>query len=326
MQGEKRLGTVVLTDAVGFTARMQADEPGALRSLANDHLAFRTVVEAHDGRVVKSTGDGLLCLFESPAQAVRACLAALPMMNELEHRIGIHTGEVTIVEGDVYGDAVNVCARLEREAVPGSVVASRMVLDLVRAQALPSARKIGKVAVKGISEPIELYGWGRPVRRKAFQPWQATRAGAFVGLVLIGGVFVKDRLERKDVEAEIGQKVVAQLAGKKSDSGEVDALLEEAYLQVMDEMAEYDALKSAARASGKVGPVLEWLKSSPMGKRERGQREIEHWSLVEMAISKAGTADVAAVTKRFDGATGVEKLALDAYLEEFALAPSDKKM
>jgi hypothetical protein len=320
MVGDKVLRTVVLSDAVGFTARMQADEPAALAALSSDHLAFRSAVEGHEGVVVKSTGDGLLCLFESPAQAVRACLQAMPRMTELQHRYAIHTGEVTVTEGDVFGDAVNVCARLEREAKPGSVVASKMVLDLVKAQALPPATKVGKIVVRGIVEPIEVFSWGQAVPKRRVVPW--SRLGLVVGVLVFGGAWIASRPKSgpSPDEQAVRRSVTKMIQndGANSDASDIEAFIDETYAQVVDEVNQYETVMAEARKTVEPSIVVEWLKSSPMGKRERGQREIEHWSLAAMAVELAGSKDPKTVISKLlaskDASAGI---ALRAFREEF---------
>lgn len=322
MVGEKVLRTVVLSDAVAFTARMQADEPGALAALANDHKVFRAVVESHDGVVVKSTGDGLLCLFESPAQAVRACLAAIPMMNELEHRYAVHTGEVTVTDGDVFGDAVNICARLEREAKAGTIVCSRMVFDLVRAQALPAAKKVGRVIVRGVQEPLEIYSWGSEMRKRTTVPWAATRMGLVVApLIVIGLIWQNRPIEPTADEQAVRRSVskMIQNEGANTDAPDIEAFIDETYAQVLDEVDEYEAVKAEAKKTVDPSKVVEWLKSSPMGKRERGLREIEHWSLAEMAVKLANSRDPrAVVTMLANSKDASAQIALKAFREEFS--------
>lgn len=321
MVGEKVLRTVVLSDAVGFTARMQSDEPNALQALAHDHQVFRAAVLAHEGEVVKSTGDGLLCLFNSPAQAVRACLAALPMMNELQHRFAIHTGEVTVVEGDVFGDAVNICARLEREAKPGSVVASRMVLDLVKAQALPAATKVGKVIVRGVQEPLEIYAWGSKVPTRRSIPWSPTKMGILLVPAVLGAVWWQGRMSQPPADEESVRRSVSKLIqneGANSDAPDIEALIDETYIQVLEEVEQYETVKVEARKAVDPTKVVQWLKISPMGKRERGQREIEHWSLVAMAVEIAGSRDPKVVVQKLsESKNPTASIALTAFREEF---------
>ena len=320
MVGDKVLRTVVLSDAVGFTARMQADEPAALEALSSDHLAFRIAVEGHEGVVVKSTGDGLLCLFESPAQAVRACLQAMPRMTELQHRYAIHTGEVTVTEGDVFGDAVNICARLEREAKPGSVVASKMVLDLVKAQALPPATKVGKIVVRGIVEPIEVFSWGQAVPKRRVVPW--SRLGLVVGVLVFGGAWIASRPKAEPApdEQAVRRSVTKMMQndGANTDAPDIEAFIDETYAQVLDEVNQYETVMAEARKTVEPSIVVEWLKSSPMGKRERGMREIEHWSLAEMAIKLAGSKDPKTVKAKLSTSDDASaQIALKAFLEEF---------
>ncbi|MEI7577735.1 MAG: adenylate/guanylate cyclase domain-containing protein [Armatimonadota bacterium] len=322
MVGDKVLRTVVLSDAVGFTARMQADEPAALMALANDHTVFRAAVESHDGVVVKSTGDGLLCLFESPAQAVRACLAAIPMMSELEHRYAVHTGEVTVTDEDVFGDAVNICARLEREAKAGTIVCSRMVFDLVRAQALPAAKKVGRVVVRGVQEPLEIYSWGSQMRKRRAVPWAATRIALVLAPLIVVGLIWQNRQMAEPADEQAVRRSVTKMMqkdGANSEAPDIEAFIDETYAQVLDEVEQYETVKAEAKKSVSPAKVVEWLKSSPMGKRERGLREIEHWSLAAMAVKLANSKDPRVVVEKLSASKDASaEIALKAFREEFA--------
>lgn len=320
MLGEKVLRTVVLSDAVGFTARMQADEPEALRALSADHQVFREAVAAHGGVVVKSTGDGLLCVFESAAQAVRACLAALPQMSQLQHRFAVHSGEVTLTEGDVFGDAVNICARLEREAKPGSIVASRMVMDLVKAQALPPASRAGKVVVRGVSEPLEIFSWGEALSKRRIIPWKVM-SGVVLAIV-IGGFAFSNKAGVAPTDEQAVRRSVSKMIKSESSNSEapdIEAFIDETYAQVLEEVDQYESVKAEAKKTVDPQKVVEWLKASPMGKRERGQREIEHWSLAAMAVQLAGSNDPEKVIRKLkDSKDASAEIALKAFREEFA--------
>lgn len=116
--GERRLAAIVFTDVVGYSARMQRDETGTMALAKADFARMREHTESHGGEVLKSMGDGLLLCFSSVVQAVVCALqiqAELTIRESgaLQHRIGIHLGDVFREGGDVTGDGVNIAARLE---------------------------------------------------------------------------------------------------------------------------------------------------------------------------------------------------------------------
>jgi len=184
--GQRTLAAIVFTDTVGFSALMSKDEEHTLRLVARDLDQMKAVCGAFGGQVLKSTGDGLVMLFTSAVQAVACALEIqrdfqkqnleLPQAEQLQHRIGIHLGDVFQHGGDVMGDGVNIAARLQTEAVPGGICLSKTVYDVVHNR-LPfyvndlGARKlknIGRVTAYQIS-PME----GRPVRyRVAWYRWR----------------------------------------------------------------------------------------------------------------------------------------------------------
>ncbi|MEI9998352.1 MAG: adenylate/guanylate cyclase domain-containing protein [Verrucomicrobiota bacterium] len=135
------LAAIVFTDTVEFSLLMRQNEDRTLRLVARDLSLMKETCEGFGGRVLKNTGDGLLILFTSAVQAVACALEIqrnfqkqnleLPKVEQLQHRIGIHVGDVFQNGSDVMGDGVNVAARLQTEAVPGGICLSKTVYDVV---------------------------------------------------------------------------------------------------------------------------------------------------------------------------------------------------
>src|SRR5215467_2802516 len=135
---ERRLTAILATDVAGYSRLIGVDEEGTLARLKahRRELIDRKIAE-HQGRIVKHTGDGVLAEFASPVKAVRCAIevqhgmtgrnADVPDGQRIEFRIGINLGDVIVEEGDIYGDGVNVAARLESIAEPGAVYISRTV-------------------------------------------------------------------------------------------------------------------------------------------------------------------------------------------------------
>ena len=109
-----------------------------------------------------------------------------------------------------------------------------------------------------------------------------------------------------------------------TEAPDIEAFIDETYAQVLEEVDQYETVKAEAKKSIDPSKVVDWLKSSPMGKRERGQREIEHWSLAAMAVQIAGSKDPETVVKRLKNSKDPSaEIALRAFVEEFK--PSAKK-
>jgi TolB-like protein/class 3 adenylate cyclase len=165
---ERKLAAILAADIAGYSRLMGADEEGTLARLkAHRRELIDTKIAEHRGRIVKTTGDGLLVEFASPVEAVRCAGEIQKAMREregslaedqrIEIRIGINLGDVIIDEGDVYGDGVNIAARLEALADPGSVVISSAVFEQVRDRVPDSFEDLGDQQVKNIARPVREY-------------------------------------------------------------------------------------------------------------------------------------------------------------------------
>src|SRR5271165_5556983 len=140
---ERRLAAILAADVAGYSRLMGEDEEGTLAALRaiRRELGDPKIAD-HRGRIVKTTGDGLLVEFASVVDAVRCAVevqremvrrnADVPADKRIEFRVGIHQGDIIIDEGDIFGDGVNVAARLEALAEPGGICVSRVVRDQVR--------------------------------------------------------------------------------------------------------------------------------------------------------------------------------------------------
>jgi adenylate cyclase len=165
---ERRLAAILAADVVGYSRLMGADEAGTLnrlKALRQEHI--EPCIDEHRGRLVKLMGDGALIEFASAvdavecAIAVQACVAArnrdLPERERLEFRIGINIGDVIVEGDDIYGDGVNIAARLEGLAEPGGVCVSGVVRDSVKNKLEAGFEDLGEKTVKNIAEPVRTY-------------------------------------------------------------------------------------------------------------------------------------------------------------------------
>ncbi len=165
-QVDRRLAAVLAADVVGYSRLMGADEAGTLAALKlHREKVFDPAVAEHRGRVVKLIGDGTLVEFASVVDAVRCALAIQRAINTqpegsaIRLRIGINLGDIIIDGDDIYGDGVNVAARLEPLAEPGGVCVSAIVYESVGNRVDVDFRDGGDVAVKNIARPIRIWKW-----------------------------------------------------------------------------------------------------------------------------------------------------------------------
>ncbi|WP_162820661.1 adenylate/guanylate cyclase domain-containing protein [Microvirga calopogonii] len=165
---QRRLAAILAADVVGFSALMGQDEEGTLARIRSLHREiFEPKICDHRGRVVKTTGDGTLVEFSSPVEAVRCAVEVQETLSTrafqdasqtLHLRIGINLGDIIIEDdGDIYGDGVNVAARLEQMAEPGSIWVSGKVYEEVRDKLPYSFEDRGEQQVKNIVRPLRVY-------------------------------------------------------------------------------------------------------------------------------------------------------------------------
>ncbi|MFC3616473.1 adenylate/guanylate cyclase domain-containing protein [Lutimaribacter marinistellae] len=164
----RKLTTIIAADLAAYSRLMTADEEGVvsrLRTIWSE--VVKPLVRQSGGRVVKTMGDGFLAEFQSPVEAMRTALAIQEAMESrdtdrpeeerLRFRIGVHVGDVVVLENDILGDAVNVSARLEAIAPVGGICLSRAAWDQVKGRVDVVLNPIGEVSVKNIPEPIEAW-------------------------------------------------------------------------------------------------------------------------------------------------------------------------
>ena len=166
---ERRLAAIVATDVVGYSRLMGEDEAGTL-SAVNKHR--RELIEPkarqYNGRTVKLMGDGALMEFASAVDAVafavevqcvmRARNQDVPEKRRIIYRIGINIGDIIIEGDDIFGDGVNIAARLEGLAEAGGICIARNVFDQVKGKLDLTFKPLGKRKVKNITEPVSVYG------------------------------------------------------------------------------------------------------------------------------------------------------------------------
>ena len=164
----RRLAAIVAGDIAGYSRLMGMDEEGTHARVKRHRreIIEPTIAENH-GRLVKYTGDGFLAMFDSPVEAVRCAIviqqtmvgrnAALPREQWILYRIGVHLGDVIVERDDIYGDGVNIAARLEGIADPGELYVSGGVYEQIKNKLVCAYQALGDRQVKNITDPVSVY-------------------------------------------------------------------------------------------------------------------------------------------------------------------------
>jgi len=195
MRPQRRLAAILVTDVVGYSRLMENDETGTLAALKERHQRiFEPAIRAHEGRIVKVMGDGMLVEFASAVNAVAAALDLqsrsdaenenIPDARQIRLRIGINLGDVLGEGDDIYGDGVNVAARLEALAEPGGICLADSVFQQVRRKFSSHFSDLGPVNLKNISEPVRIFATQTPGARFQQERLLADRQKRPVVLVL----------------------------------------------------------------------------------------------------------------------------------------------
>ena len=166
----RRLSAIVAADVAGYSRLMGLDEVGTARTLREHRKVTDALVAKHGGRIVKTTGDGVLLEFPSVVDAVECAVAVQAVMAERNQgvpedrrmllRIGINLGDILIEGADILGDGVNVAARLEGIAEPGGICVSSSAYEQVRGKVPVDFTDLGEQALKNIARPIRTYAVG----------------------------------------------------------------------------------------------------------------------------------------------------------------------
>jgi len=164
----QRLATILVADVAGYSRLMGCDEPGTVAALDRARAVFRESIEELEGRVIDMAGDSVLAVFDAATCAVKCALAVQRTLAtagqdlaedlRMRFRIGVHLGDVMEKsDGSVYGDGVNIAARLESLAQPGGVAISEPVLWAVKKRVDARFEDFGEHAVKNIAEPVRVF-------------------------------------------------------------------------------------------------------------------------------------------------------------------------
>ena len=164
---ERKLSTIFASDVVGFSKMMAANEEQTLDLLKQRRLVIDGLIAEHGGTIFGSAGDSVIAEFSSPIKATECAVqmqGKMQAMNEdvseekkMAFRIGINIGDVMVSQDNLYGDAVNIAARLEAEAMPDGICISKSVLDMVSQKLQVSYQDAGELELKNIDHLVQAY-------------------------------------------------------------------------------------------------------------------------------------------------------------------------
>jgi adenylate cyclase len=191
-QEQRKLAAIMAADVVGYSRLMGRDESGTLARLREHRKQrFEPILARHSGRLVKLAGDGALAEFPSAVEAVAAAIAFQQAMadankdiadNAIVFRLGVHLGDLIVEGNDLYGDGVNIAARLEGQAPAGGIVISGAVHEAISGRLKASFEDLGRLALKNIERPVQAFAvkWERADWQFATAPSSPSPAGTSV--------------------------------------------------------------------------------------------------------------------------------------------------
>lgn len=164
---KRKISAILSADAVGYSRLMEADEETTVRTMESYRDTISSIVQQHNGRVVDSSGDNILSEFPSVVESVKCAVeiqhvikaknAVIPEARRMGFRIGIHLGDVIEENGRIYGDGVNIAARIESLADSDGICISRMAYDQILSKLALGYEDIGEHSVKNIERLIQVY-------------------------------------------------------------------------------------------------------------------------------------------------------------------------
>ncbi len=166
--GPRRLAAILAADIAGYSRLMSADEEGTLSRMKRlRREVIDPTLQEHYGRLIKTTGDGFLVMFDSPLEAVRCAIViqqslsarntSIQQNQRIQYRIGVNLGDVIVDQDDIYGEGVNIAARLENLAEPGGVYISGGVYEQIKNKLVCGYQSLGDEKLKNITDPVRVY-------------------------------------------------------------------------------------------------------------------------------------------------------------------------
>jgi class 3 adenylate cyclase len=242
------VGAILAVDAVGYSRLMGRDEEATLRRLHNYRGLIQSLATKHGGRVFGVAGDSEMAIFAEAGDAVRCALeiqeeiekrdAILPKDSHMPVRIGINFGQVIVEDDSVFGDDVNIAARLETFAEAGEVCVSGAVFDRVKETSDWGFDSFGEERFKNISHPVRVYrvrtdpeaiGQVIPAKRRRPKPgriWRAAAAASLIALLGATGWGVMVQVEKRRAEAEAASVIADAQSSVATAEAQIQRLLD----------------------------------------------------------------------------------------------------
>ncbi|MBT8219013.1 MAG: hypothetical protein KJP00_04280 [Bacteroidia bacterium] len=303
----RKLAAILFADIQGYTAMMQSDEGSTMNRLRHYQSVLKQEVAAYSGEIIKNYGDGSLCLFSSVLDAVK-CAKSLQEIFRSEPviplRIGLHLGDVMYEENDVYGDALNITARIESMGTAGSVLMSKNIHNKVKNQANLQFASLGSFDFKNVEEPIEVFalaneGFIVPDRSKVAGKLKPKESkinriliAAIAMLLILAGLqyFTNDNANQEITQA-VEEKSIAvlpfiDLSPDKDQEYFSDGMMDE----ILNHLVKIEGLQVASRTSSMT------YKGSTKKVGEIAQ-ELGVANILEGSVRKAG--DLVRITVQF---------------------------
>lgn len=200
---QRRIAAILVADMVGYSRLSELDEAGTLlRQKRHRQDLIDPEMERHNGTIIKSTGDGLIAEFASVVEAMQCAVTIQRAIDRREqttqqdrriaYRVAVHLGDVVFDDGDIYGDGVNVAARLEALAEPGGIIVSGTAHDMLKNHVDVGYRSLGEKQLKNIAEPVRVYqadmsAGGRPPPARRKLPFTVIAGMAACLVLAMGG-------------------------------------------------------------------------------------------------------------------------------------------
>ena len=164
---DRKLATIFASDVVGFSKMMGIDEVNTLKILKERRKVIDNIIDDHGGIIFGSAGDSVIAEFASPIKAAQAAVDTQLKMKTMNHgqddsetmifRVGINKGDVMVTDNNLFGDAVNIAARLEAAAKPSGICVSQTVFDMINRKIMVSFEDAGQLELKNIDFPIKAF-------------------------------------------------------------------------------------------------------------------------------------------------------------------------
>jgi adenylate cyclase len=318
---ERRLTAILAADVVGYSSLMEKDEAGTYARLrAGRQELFEPEIARHHGRIFKLMGDGMMAEFGSVVDAVECAVAlqrglaqrnsSLPEEHQIEVRIGVNLGDVIIEGDDRYGDGVNIAARLEQLALPGSIYVSGKVVKEVERRLSLTFQQIGEQKMKNLAEPVQVYSViidssaKRQAAARGKRPnWLFPAAGTAAATLAAAGIAAWFLLPRSPEAPPLpaGESIAVLPFANLSDDPKQDYFADGITDNLITDLSRLSGLFVTSRQSTLV------YKSTTIDPRTVG-RELGVRNILEGSVQRAG--DMVRINAQLiDAATGGHKWA-----------------